>query len=110
MAPEYSLEIQARIPSALSAIHNFIHLHDPDDRPLTGNGDDTMHDYLDENPPPPSPARTHEHEEVDARRDRIAQAMWDDYQQVCAERGVDMDEPIGSDDEDEFDDDEDDIL
>ncbi|KAF8800783.1 hypothetical protein BYT27DRAFT_7010305, partial [Phlegmacium glaucopus] len=26
---QYGLEIQAHIPSALAAIHNFIHLHDP---------------------------------------------------------------------------------
>jgi len=29
LAPEYSLEIQARIPAALAAIHNFIRSHDP---------------------------------------------------------------------------------
>ena len=30
-APKYSLEIQAWIPAALCAIHNFIHTHNTDD-------------------------------------------------------------------------------
>jgi DDE superfamily endonuclease len=29
LAPEYSLEVQARIPAALSVIHNFISIHNP---------------------------------------------------------------------------------
>lgn len=29
--PEYSMEIQARIPPALAATHNFIREHDPDE-------------------------------------------------------------------------------
>ncbi|KAF8804646.1 hypothetical protein BYT27DRAFT_7035829, partial [Phlegmacium glaucopus] len=39
LAPEYSLEIQACIPSALAAIHNFIHLHDPEEGPLEADED-----------------------------------------------------------------------
>ncbi len=31
MGPEYSMETQAQIPAALSAIHNFIRIHDPED-------------------------------------------------------------------------------
>lgn len=29
--PEYPIKIQAWIPAALGALHNFIHLHDPHD-------------------------------------------------------------------------------
>src|ERR1700736_3612115 len=40
LAPEYSLEIQAQIPAALAAIHNFIQSHDPDDNePCAANGE-----------------------------------------------------------------------
>ena len=31
LAPEYSMDIQAHIPAALAAIHNFIHGHKVDD-------------------------------------------------------------------------------
>ena len=41
LAPEYSLQIQARIPAALCAIHNFITILDPaDDMTLTVDDDD----------------------------------------------------------------------
>ena len=36
IAPEYNLEIQARIPAALCAIHNFIQEHDPNEGELEG--------------------------------------------------------------------------
>ena len=29
LAPEYNMNIQAQIPTALCAIRNFIHMHDP---------------------------------------------------------------------------------
>ena len=101
LAPEYNLEIQARIPAALAAIHNFICLHDPndDDEPHIVNGD-TLHDpghFSDESDCIYTPD-----EEVDERRDQIAQAMWNDYQRVCEEREIsfdDSDEASNSDDE-----------
>jgi hypothetical protein len=31
IAPEYSLAVQAMVPPALCALHNFIHIHDLDD-------------------------------------------------------------------------------
>ena len=41
LAPEYSIQIQARIPAALCAIHNFIRIHDPaKDEILTADDDD----------------------------------------------------------------------
>lgn len=38
VAPEYSASTQAKIPCALSALHNFIRLHDPDDFADDGPG------------------------------------------------------------------------
>jgi hypothetical protein len=32
MPPSYDMKVQARIPAALAALHNFILEHDPDDR------------------------------------------------------------------------------
>ena len=86
LAPEYSVHIQARIPAALCAIHNFIIIHDPaEDIILTDDDND--------NPPV-----DHDHEasaaaaaEIDTpseKRDNIAQAMWDDYLEVCRQRGI----------------------
>ena len=39
LAPEYSLDIQAHIPVALSAIHNVICTHEPGEEPQQGNPD-----------------------------------------------------------------------
>jgi hypothetical protein len=97
LALEYSLEIQAQIPAVLATIHNFIRSHDPDDdEPRTVNGD-TFHDHFnDEGDCIYTPE-----EEVDERCDQITLAMWNDYQQVCEERGIgldELDEPSSSDD------------
>jgi hypothetical protein len=89
LAPEYSLQIQARIPAALCAIHNFICIHDPaEDTILTVDDDD-------DNAPRPL---DHDHEasaaaaaEIDTpstKRDCIAQAMWDDYLAVRQQREI----------------------
>jgi hypothetical protein len=99
LAPEYSLAIQARIPAALTAIHNFIRTYDTDDDdPLAMNGDNTSHNDFDEDR---GPTFARNRDDVDERRDQIAQAMWDDYRQVCMERGIDADGPAGSDDDDD---------
>jgi hypothetical protein len=97
LAPEYSLEIQARIPSALAAIHNFIRLHDSEEGTLEGDIDDSMHGHFGEYSNPHAPATVED--EVDMRRDHIAQAMWDDYKRVCEERGIDTDDEVNSDDD-----------
>ena len=95
LAPEYDLRIQAQIPSALCAIHNFILLHDQDEGPLSEERqlhDQVWHadgEYLDEG---------EEETEMKVRRDQIAKAMWEDYQSILAERREaksDMDELEG---------------
>ncbi|KAI0038020.1 hypothetical protein FA95DRAFT_1499617, partial [Auriscalpium vulgare] len=91
-APEFSLKTQAKLIPAISALFNFIRDHDPEDI-------DTY--IIDPNEEPdsrhgPSESNTSElgqqittaeREESHRRRDEIAQAMWDDYQAVLAERG-----------------------
>ena len=39
LAPEYSLDLQAHIPAALAAIHNFTRCHKHDDEEEDGDGD-----------------------------------------------------------------------
>jgi hypothetical protein len=34
--PEYNMTVQAQIPAALCALHNFIHIHDPCEQDLPG--------------------------------------------------------------------------
>jgi hypothetical protein len=104
IAPEYNLEIQARIPAALCTIHNFIRTHEADD-PVTEP------DRLDDNVPD-----DHDHNasavaavELDRplpKRDEIAQQMWDDYMRIRNERSLGREDESG-DDDDEFEGEED---
>ena len=84
LAPEYDLEIQARIPAALCAIHNFIQEHD-----LTEGDLEETREFFDEHHgdgneffAPEDPA------EAGTMRDQIAEEMWLDYQRVLVERGM----------------------
>jgi hypothetical protein len=102
-APEYSLEIQVRLPAALCAIHNFIPTHDTDDR------DDilTEPEFIDHTSDDHDNASIAAAAEADCssnRCDIIAQQMWDDYMQICSERGINEDEE-DNDEEDNEDDD-----
>lgn len=90
IGPEYSMEIQAQIPAALCAIHNFIRIHEPEDQaglepgtegPYYPNaGDNHVYDVgiLEENDTQRA---------VVQRRDAIAEAMWRSYVAVQHERG-----------------------
>lgn len=95
--PQFSMEIQAQIPPAMCAIHNFIHNHDPDDAAQYLSGDEE-HDVNS------NPGQTQENDfgvlaaaavtsaektRSEEKRDRVAQAMWDDYQRVLHERKLD---------------------
>ena len=88
------MNIQARIPPALAALHNFIHKHDPHD----------LDDYENiEDPQPGSRAagqvaegqlaaglpRVAERGQANAMRDRIAQDMWQQYKDECSRRNRD---------------------
>jgi hypothetical protein len=103
LAPEYSLEVQARIPAALAAVHNFISIHDPCDQPMsstTPNGPGAGHSMYDDNDEDVTllgAPGLNDPDDHDLRRDMIAQKMWDDYVGICTERGIDMDDAIESD-------------
>ncbi|KAJ6559362.1 hypothetical protein DFH09DRAFT_921635, partial [Mycena vulgaris] len=93
--PEYNMDIQARIPPALAAIHNFILYHDSlewddilemateDPNPGTRANDDEE-DFGDLAQGPTSDA---EKLRSEARRNVIAQEMWVSYQALLQERG-----------------------
>jgi len=94
LSPEYSMEVQARIPAALCAVHNAIRTHDPDEElaALPNNLD-----FDDENPghqgmPDEQPGLGDGDEfglggeGMKARRDHIARHMWTDYQAILEER------------------------
>lgn len=74
------MAIQARIPPALCAIHNFIRLHDADEIY------EFNLDVLDQTPGEfcgelaEGPALRAEKDRAELLRDNIAQAMWESYQ------------------------------
>lgn len=88
LPPEYNMDIQALIPPALAALHNFIRDYDPDEIHIYDN------DYhLDEQFDPQmglrceslgelgtGPATAVERDRANERRDKIAADMWDQYQ------------------------------
>ncbi len=89
------MDIQARIPAALAAVHNFIVEYDWED----------LKDFeyvIDENPGmiqvnesgfgdlSNGPASRREKSRAAVKRDEIAQAMWNSYQQLRQERGEDI--------------------
>jgi hypothetical protein len=84
IAPEYDLEVQARIPVALCAIHNFIQEHDFDEGEMEEGRDAFNEDSGNEGEPIiPEPEG-----EIAASllRNQIAQDMWDQYQELLTRR------------------------
>jgi len=95
-APEYSMAIQARIPPALCAIHNFIRIYDPteihefdEDTQELNPADQDVEVYGDL---ARGPAGAVEKSRAEIKRDGIAQAMWESYQQLINNRLHDDDE------------------
>ncbi|KAF8815798.1 hypothetical protein BYT27DRAFT_7070751, partial [Phlegmacium glaucopus] len=89
-AAEYSIHTQAKIPGAIAALHNFVHVHDPDD--LAEEDGDNSDDSDDEETPhrqpheiPITPENLGGHisqaekDRASAKRDEIAKAMWEKY-------------------------------
>jgi hypothetical protein len=87
LPPRFDLNIQSRIPASLSAIHNFIRIHDIDEELMPED------DELQDDPYLGTGIGGVAAEELEdralGRRDQIAQDMWDDYQRVLLERGID---------------------
>jgi hypothetical protein len=96
LAPEYSLETQARIPTALCALHNFIRQYDPvqddsrrGDGQEQGNGIDLdMDEGIEEEEDLDEPVDP----TMATLRDTIATAMWEDYQNILHDRMMDVDD------------------
>ena len=86
---EYDMNIQARVPVALCALHNFIRRYDPDDffDPELAGVDDAV-DEDGDGVLGDGPADVDERRRADTCRDGIAQEMWDDYQQELLHRGL----------------------
>ena len=86
--PQYGMNIQARIPPALSCIHNIIRKLDPAEL------DDIEAASLQSDAAPGSigsivdsvPTRS-DHAQMSAMQDRIARDMWDNYVGERARRG-----------------------
>ena len=90
LAPEYDMDVQARVPPALCALHNFIRQHDPSD----------INDFADLNNFPHirvgdlgvgelavQAVTAADRERASTKRDQIAQAMWESYQVIVRNRG-----------------------
>ena len=93
LAPEYDMDVQARVPPALSALHNFIRQHDPsdiEDYANTNMTEFTHHIHVDG--PGVGDLAMHamttaERDQADAKREKIAQDMWNSYQVFVRSQG-----------------------
>jgi len=85
------MDIQAQVPAALCALHNFIHRRNPGiyeeelqnqerAQQVEGEEDVAYGELAD------GPADAAERQRADARRDAIAHAMWQDYLIECTQR------------------------
>ena len=92
IGPEYHPLVQARIVAALCAIHNFIHIYDAREGPLPDEHDPEHSNYTSH----AGDTIVHRTEgaehgvdlDVVRRRDSIAEAMWNAYQELLRERGA----------------------
>ena len=95
------MSIQALIPPALAALHNFIRQYDPDEIQMYDNGDDGDDNHepiqlLFQMAPHPEslgelgngPLTQEETVQANERRDRIAGAMWEQYQRYLESRAA----------------------
>ena len=82
VAPEYGLDVQAKLVAAICVLHNFIRVHDPDD-----TSDEDWEEL--ERHAPQREARDFgghtigqaEQNRASRKRDEIAAAMWRQYQE-----------------------------
>ena len=75
--PEIDMDLQARLPAALTAIHNFICMQDPEDM---------KRGFVSGELATGQPRRA-ERDQANVRRDAIASAMWVQYQAELQRRG-----------------------
>ena len=94
LAPQYSTEIQSRIPAALAALHNFIQVHSPQTKiHFTGNDSDHAPGGFYAGDDSLIPAgmdidveEEQNNSEATRRRNNIANDMWRQYQEVLSQR------------------------
>ncbi|KAF7372335.1 DDE Tnp4 domain-containing protein [Mycena venus] len=93
--PEYDMDIQARVPSALAALHNSILKHDSIewDKILDDDVEDpnpgTRREDIDSGDLADGATTAQEKRRSEARRDEIAQAMWESYQEYLRQENLD---------------------
>jgi hypothetical protein len=78
---EYPLSMQAQLVSALTVIHNFVRIHDPQDIPEDDDENEGGRENDGNGGPPQDAAARDERGRAAERRDVIAKAMWLDYEQ-----------------------------
>ena len=90
LIPEYEMGIQALIPPALAALHNFIRIYDPQD--IDMNADEPVDFQIEmgardvgELGRAVTPAET---TRANKRRAKIAREMWEQYQHYLASRAA----------------------
>jgi hypothetical protein len=76
---EIGMDLQARIPAALAAIHNFIRVHDPEELASFADSEDLEPGFV-SGELAAGQTRTAEKRRANTRRDEIAAAMWVQYQ------------------------------
>ena len=81
------MDLQARIPAALAAIHNFIHIHDPDELTSFTEPADLERGFV-SGELAAGLTRMAERRWANVRRDDIAAAMWVQYQAELQHRGI----------------------
>jgi len=90
LPPDYDMTIQALIPPALAALHNFIRQYDPEEiNAYEGEVADPQLNYQDQDHPGvlvTGPATSDETHRANERRDRIAGEMWEQYQDYLQHR------------------------
>jgi len=79
---EYNLKTQAQLVCALAVVHNFMKLQDPDDPLFKDNtiGSESEADDTATTQPTGSQRESGESKRAMVRREKIALAMWKDYQ------------------------------
>ena len=94
-AAEYDLQTQSKIPAALAALHNFIRTWDSENMAYDEDEDNDLnmdvHEDGDRMPISPKNLGSNtspvERLHAGAKRDEIAQAMWEVYQEELHIRG-----------------------
>jgi len=81
------MDLQARIPAALAAIHNFICVHDPDELASFTESADLERGFV-SGELAAGQTRAAEKRRATMRQDEIAAAMWVQYQAELQRRGT----------------------